>query len=813
MKASNTSKTRVLGSLLLLIAVVLSACSGGATPTPAPTETALPPTATLEPTPEPVNYSSMPFVGKTWYWLGTQFNDDTTLSITDPAQYSVQFNSDGTYNGQADCNQFTGSFTVEGAAITMLPGIMTLAACPEGSQSDAFLQQLGNVATYLLQDGFLYLDIAMDSGTMQFSEQPVAPASAEPYADSPIVGKVWQWLRLEMSDGTTTTVPTPPSYTIQFFADGTLQGQADCNTFSGTFTTQDASLAIQMGPMTLVACPEGSLSDQYVQRLGEVATYVIQNGALFMNLTLDSGNMVFGEEPIAVLPEPAPGQPAATATSNVNVRNGPGTNYPVYGVMPFGRTAEVVGKSADGAWWALNLPVAPLGQGWVSADFVGVGGAENVPVLPTPPVPATTEFTPPGPDDPQVVALDTVYVRSGPSEQYPAYGAVQSGAAGLVIGRSQDGLYWVVRVNPTLISTGFAWVPAAYTVAENVSEVPAIEAPPLPSSVAMPTPPTGAASGVAMTALNVRSGPGTNFPILAVAPAGAVGEITGRSSDNAWWQVRVPTTVSADGFGWVSADFVFASNTANVPVVNPPSSGVVTTPAPTVIYPTQQPPSGTTAPSGKVMIGTTTDTVNLRAGPGNEYESYGVLPAGATGVIIGSNSAGTWYTFSVSTSIAKDGKGWVSASYVKVQEVNYATATAMATPFTPPSGGGTVTPGATSQPPVTNACKIIEKKPVDGTVYKPNFEFDMKATLKNTGTSAWETSLVDVVFVKALNSIPIHTSPDSYDLQETVNSGSETTLFVDMKAPSQPGTYGETWAVVQGSTTLCQWSITITVQK
>jgi heat shock protein HslJ len=102
------------------------------------------------------------------------------------------------------------------------------------------------------------------------------------------------------------------------------------------------------------------------------------------------------------VPKPEPGKPTGrvTATGGVNVRSGPGTNYPVLGVAPFGIEGEIVGRSQDGQWWAVALASAPGTIGWVSAANVAVVNAENVPVLQpdppayVPPPPATPVFTP-----------------------------------------------------------------------------------------------------------------------------------------------------------------------------------------------------------------------------------------------------------------------------------------------------------------------------------------------------------------------------------------------------------------------------------
>jgi heat shock protein HslJ len=82
-----------------------------------------------------------------------------------------------------------------------------------------------------------------------------------------------------------------------------------------------------------------------------------------------------------------------TAPSGVNVRSGPGTNYPVIGVAPFGAEGEIIGRTADSQWWAVSLPSAPGGIGWVSDDYVAVTGVEDVPVIAVPP----PVYVPPAP--------------------------------------------------------------------------------------------------------------------------------------------------------------------------------------------------------------------------------------------------------------------------------------------------------------------------------------------------------------------------------------------------------------------------------
>jgi uncharacterized protein YraI len=279
---------------------------------------------------------------------------------------------------------------------------------------------------------------------------------------------------------------------------------------------------------------------------------------------------------------PAAGQPAAIANYNTYVFGGPGENYVVYTAFLGGQQAVVVGKNADASWWALSMPNTPTGSGWVSAGWVTAVGAENVPVLPTPPVPPTTELVPPGPEDPVAVVLYNSYIRTGPGENYPAYGIAQPEATGRVIGKSMDGQWWAIRLDPTIVGNGMGWA-AAWTVeVTKAANVPSIETPPASDVAPLPPPASGAPQATSVDYVNVRSGPGEQYPILAVAGPGATGEVSGVSSDQQWWQVKIPTQYSADGFGWVSASYVTTANTSGVPVVAAPPAPVVpaTTPVP-----------------------------------------------------------------------------------------------------------------------------------------------------------------------------------------------------------------------------------------
>jgi len=86
-------------------------------------------------------------------------------------------------------------------------------------------------------------------------------------------------------------------YTIAFAADGTFDSTADCNNVRGTYTaTSSGGLTITPGPSTIVACPDGSLSDLFVLGLSNAASYRVASGTLTITLN-DGGSMAFEPRP------------------------------------------------------------------------------------------------------------------------------------------------------------------------------------------------------------------------------------------------------------------------------------------------------------------------------------------------------------------------------------------------------------------------------------------------------------------------------------------------------------------------------------
>lgn len=103
-----------------------------------------------------------------------------------------------------------------------------------------------------------------------------------------------------------------------------------------------------------------------------------------------------------------------------------------------------------------------------------------------------------------------------------------------------------------------------------------------PTSESIPTPkPDLPIVTVKDTRINIRSGPGTNYPVIQTLDRNGTAPATGFNSEQTWVQIELPDSTP----GWVSADLVDIDNSDEISIVIdiPPASGATTS--------SEQPPS------------------------------------------------------------------------------------------------------------------------------------------------------------------------------------------------------------------------------
>jgi uncharacterized protein YraI len=141
--------------------------------------------------------------------------------------------------------------------------------------------------------------------------------------------------------------------------------------------------------------------------------------------------------------------------------------------------------------------------------------------------------------------------------------------------------------------------------------------------------------------LNVRSGPGVEFPVVYKLSRGQVVALTGfRNQAATWIQIVTPN----GGTGWVNASYT----TTSVPVSSLTPIGGTTTPPP------QPPPS--TGVTGTV----TSSYLNVRTGPSTAFPAFTSIRNGTVVPLIGRDATSTW----VKGILADGRQGWMSAFYM-----------------------------------------------------------------------------------------------------------------------------------------------------
>ncbi len=210
-----------------------------------------------------------------------------------------------------------------------------------------------------------------------------------PFDGPALTDVLWAWNELIEPDGQSFII-NPDSYTLKFFPDGSINIVADCNSGSGTYTLDGNAMTIQVGAWTQALCSDESLHDQFLQYLSQVVGYNLGDGYLSLILAEEAGSLGFYiGSPITDDPDLPDDAPTAEAIDTVNVRSGPSTDYPSYGLAAAGDKALILGISEDGLWWVVELPtyVAPDGRGWISAGYVIATNADDVATIETPPLP------------------------------------------------------------------------------------------------------------------------------------------------------------------------------------------------------------------------------------------------------------------------------------------------------------------------------------------------------------------------------------------------------------------------------------------
>lgn len=225
-------------------------------------------------------------------------------------------------------------------------------------------------------------------------------------------------------------------------------------------------------------------------------------------------------------------------------------------------------------------------------------------------------------------------------------GSVDVPAAGC--GESQPAVIAAPPAEPTAVPETAATDPPLPTVAPEPTPLATSE--PITGEAA----PTEDGASVATALLNLRAGPGADYPALTTVPSGAALTVTGPAEAG-----YLPVT--ADGrFGWVAADFVafqgFSAPAEIAPETLPEEPDVPVLAGTPASIGDQSAPAE--EPATATGTATTTDDATLRSGPSSAETVLLVVPAGASLDLTGETSGGYLGV------VYGDQMGWVDAAFL-----------------------------------------------------------------------------------------------------------------------------------------------------
>jgi N-acetylmuramoyl-L-alanine amidase len=319
---------------------------------------------------------------------------------------------------------------------------------------------------------------------------------------------------------------------------------------------------------------------------------------------------------------------ATVDVSILNVRSGPGLQHTRTSQVTRGQILPVLGEQPG--WVQVSLSSG--GSGWVSANYVTI---------------KTTASVVQQPSLQAKITVSVLNVRSGPGTSYSRLTTITAGTVVPVI--KQQGNWLQVR----LASGQTGWITGQYTqvtqVASSggqapVSNTPAAPAPVKPETVAK----------VNVSALIVRSGPGTTYERIAIVSENTIMNILKEQGD--WLQVRLQTGET----GWVFKEYTtLTQNAAPTPLT--PQTPSQTTPSP--------------LPSVQQKLATVTvSALNARSAPNTDASRIALLPMGATVQVL--SEQGDWLQVRLLTGETAWIAGWLVS--VSTRDVT-------------PSPGGSVT--------------------------------------------------------------------------------------------------------------------------
>ena len=218
--------------------------------------------------------ASLPLEGTAWELTDYVGPEGTIVPVPEAVAATATFAA-GTVTGNAGCNTYNATYTLDGDKLTIGTPAMTAMACPEPQMAleKAYTTALEKVATYQVSGDTLELKTAEGKVGLRY-------ASAEAPA---LTTTRWVATTINNGAGGAVSVVAGSTVTAVFADDGKVAGNAGCNDYSGPYTVDGTT--VDIGPLssTKMACADAAVSTQeasYLAALDKVTTFAFNGGNL-----------------------------------------------------------------------------------------------------------------------------------------------------------------------------------------------------------------------------------------------------------------------------------------------------------------------------------------------------------------------------------------------------------------------------------------------------------------------------------------------------------------------------------------------------
>ncbi len=138
--------------------------------------------------------------------------------------------------------------------------------------------------------------------------------------------------------------------------------------------------------------------------------------------------------PPSPLPTASPVE--GTTTTQINVRSEPSTVGSSLGIIPPFSKVQILGRESNSAWYQIIYASSPDGKGWVTATYVQVDAAVEIPVI---------EMGTGSGAGVSGLVIRPINVRSGPGTSYESLGTLSPNDVVPVTGRDSSGAWMQIE--------------------------------------------------------------------------------------------------------------------------------------------------------------------------------------------------------------------------------------------------------------------------------------------------------------------------------------------------------------------------------